>query len=306
MEVRSGAGGSVCSTGAMLSTDGRDGAGDVLGDITRREDDQFGGDGKAQGETPVENRPLLGSGNSVRTLPSVHIRNRLVDVSSHGPDAAEQCKERGRLLHEHACVENLHNKQAEICADVVQLFCTLPRVTDPVNLRLKALRLSAKPKLTIRGMADELGIGYSRYSYFEDPKRYKKSELPLDLTRQIAAVLARYGVDPTTVLSLAGLSGEEAQPDVREIKAAKPKLQFFTAQVLLPSEGALAAMLEPLLALIPPEASRAEAARILAQRLPAGFAAIGPGVIEVDSDEEPAGAALPPIPATEHHEQSRR
>jgi len=171
-----------------------------------------------------------------------------------------------------------------------------------VNLRLKRLRLAANPKLTIRAMADELGIGFSRYSYFEDPKRFKKRALPLDLVRQIAAVLSRRGVDAAEVMKLAGLTDNEAGPEAREINAARPKVHFFTAQVALPSEAALAAMLEPIMALVPRDASPAEAARILARRLPAGLAAIGPAVIELETDAEPARAEPPPVPATGHRE----
>jgi hypothetical protein len=48
-------------------------------------------------------------------------------------------------------------------------------VTASINTRLKELRKAAVPALTIRGMADELGIGHSRYAYFEDPKRFKSA-----------------------------------------------------------------------------------------------------------------------------------
>ncbi|WP_288806304.1 XRE family transcriptional regulator [uncultured Novosphingobium sp.] len=181
---------------------------------------------------------------------------------------------------------------------VFQNFAHGSPMKSHVGDRLKELRLSAVPKLTIRKMAEELGITFPRYVYFEDSKRYKKSELPLDLTRQIAEVLSRYGVDPAEVMKLAGLGDEEAQPEARKIEAARPQVQYFTVQAVMPSEAALAAMFETLLALIPPEATRAEAARILAQRLPTGFAAIGPGVVELSSDEEIEGASLLPTHAT--------
>jgi hypothetical protein len=155
-----------------------------------------------------------------------------------------------------------------------------------VSERLKELRVSAVPRLSIRKMAEELGITFPRYVYFEDPKRFKKRELPLDLTRQIADVLSRYGVDTLEVMKLAGLSDAEAEPEVRDIEAAQPKRHWISLPVCLPSEAALAAMFETLLALIPEDATRAEAARILAQRLPTGFAAIGPDVYEEGSDEE--------------------
>ena len=287
----------------MLSTNG---ANDNVGNVAGRVDHQFGGDGETEGDTPFEHMRLLDRWDTVGTFPSVDVGGRFVEFPSHRSDTAEECKDRDRLLHEQPCAKNLHKAQAKICADVVQVFRTVPSVTESVNIRLKNLRLSAKPKLTIRGMAEELGIGYSRYSYFEDPKRYKKTGLPLDLTRQIAAVLARYEVDPSEVMLLAGLTETEAEPEVREIEAQKPQPQYFTAQVLLPSENALAAMLEPLLAMIPEEATLAEAARMLARRLPGGFAAIGPAVLEIERDEEPEHASHLPTHAAHHPERPWR
>ncbi|MYL96416.1 hypothetical protein GR702_01330 [Novosphingobium sp. FGD1] len=174
-----------------------------------------------------------------------------------------------------------------------QISARHAQMTKSVPERLKELRISAVPRLSIRKMAEELGVTFPRYVYFEDSKRFKKRELPLEFTRQIADVLSRYGVDPMEVMKLAGLSEAEAEPEVREIEAAQPKRHWINLPVCLPSEAALAAMFETLLALIPEDATRAEAARILAQRLPTGFAAIGPDVYEEGSDEEPV-PALPP------------
>lgn len=129
-------------------------------------------------------------------------------------------------------------------------------------------------------MAEELGIGYSRYAYFEDEKRYKKATLPLEMTRAIADVLARHGLDAAEVMALAGLKDVEAEPEARKIEAAKPSVQFVSLPVMLPSEDALADMFETLLALVPENATRTEAARILAQRLPSGFAGIGPVAVD--------------------------
>ncbi|PNU04297.1 hypothetical protein A8V01_21245 [Novosphingobium guangzhouense] len=152
-------------------------------------------------------------------------------------------------------------------------------------------------------MAEELGIGHSRYAYFEDPKRFKKRELPLDLTRQIAAVLSRRGVEPADVMALAGLSDAEAEPEARAVEAARPAVTYFTVQAVMPSEAALAAMFETLLALIPAEASRAEAARILAQQLPVGFGAIGPAVIDAEMGATRPLGGHPPADAKDDRGQ---
>ncbi|MCW2419701.1 helix-turn-helix domain-containing protein [Sphingobium sp. B8D3C] len=151
---------------------------------------------------------------------------------------------------------------------------------ESIATRLKALRKSAVPPLTVRGIAEALGMPFGTYSSYETPSRYKKGELPLDLTRRIAAVLARHNVDPAEVMKLAGLNEGEVEPEARAIEAAKPLVQYVTMAVALPSEDALADMFQSLLALVPADATKAEAARILAQRLPAGFAAIGPVALD--------------------------
>jgi len=122
-------------------------------------------------------------------------------------------------------------------------------------------------------MAAALELPLGTYSAYES-SRYKKPTLPLELTRKIASVLADYGVDPAEVMQLAGLSDTEAQPEAHAIEAAKPDVQFVTMAVALPSEAALTEMFQSLLSVVPEGASRAETARILAQRLPSGFAAI--------------------------------
>lgn len=162
--------------------------------------------------------------------------------------------------------------------------------------RLKELRKSAVPRLTVRGIADELGIPFGTYSNYESP-RYKKRSLPLDLTRRIAAILAQHRVDPSEVMKLAGLSAQEVEPEAREIEAQRPTIQFVSFPVALPSEVALRDMFESLLSLVPQGATRAETAQILARRLPAGFAGIGPFTVDQTSaaydaklDGEAAGA----------------
>lgn len=78
----------------------------------------------------------------------------------------------------------------------------------PVTARLKALRLRAQPSLSVRKMAEELGVPASTYAAYEDPAKFKKPILPLQLTKQIAGVLTERGIDVCEVLELAGLSGE--------------------------------------------------------------------------------------------------
>lgn len=164
-------------------------------------------------------------------------------------------------------------------------------------IRLKELRLTAVPPLSLRSASEKLGMGHTTYARYENPNTYKKPYLPIELTRKIAAVLADHGVDPTEVMKLAGLEEAEAAPEAQKIDAARPAVQFVTLPVALPSEAALSDMFESLLALVPPDASRAEAARILAQRLPSGFAAIGPVVLDPRNNQEIADATTPPSSA---------
>lgn len=172
----------------------------------------------------------------------------------------------------------------------------------PVGPKLKSLRLQAKPAITIRRMAEELDIGYSRYAYFEDEKRYKKASLPIDLTRAVADVLGRRGVDPAEVMKLAGLTNSEAEPEAREIESQRPAYISITLPVVLPSEVALRDMFRSLLVLVPEGASKDEAAEILARRLPAGLAAIGPLSLDQASVASLAGGIAVPPPATDRPE----
>lgn len=170
----------------------------------------------------------------------------------------------------------------------------------PVGTKLKELRLRAKPSLSIRKIADELEIPHASYQFYEREGGYKKPYLPLDFTRRVAAILAQHGVDPAEVMKLAGLEDAEAAPEAQKIEAAQPPVQFINLPVMLPSEAALADMFETLLALIPADATRAEAARILAQRLPTGFAAIGPVAPVHGMVHWPEAAAATRSPATDH------
>jgi hypothetical protein len=171
--------------------------------------------------------------------------------------------------------------------------------------KLKELRLSAVPPISIRKMAEEAGIGFPRYSYFEDPKRYKKRELPIDVTRQIAAVLSQRGVDPAEVMLLAGLNETEAEPEGRAVEAARPAIQYVSLQVALPSEAALREMFAKLLVLVPEGASRDETAEILARWLPSGFAGIGPYLPDPGAASSPASDVPLRSVATDDHESPR-
>ncbi len=166
-----------------------------------------------------------------------------------------------------------------------------------VGPSLKKLRLATVPRLSIRQVAEKLGLGHSSYAFYENPNAYKKPHLPIDFARRVARVFAEYGVEPTDVMKLAGLTGGEAGPEAREIEAARPTTQFVSMTVALPSEAALRDMFRSILVLVPEGASKDEAADILARRLPAGLASIGPLALDPGTDESLGVGEAPPAPA---------
>lgn len=171
-----------------------------------------------------------------------------------------------------------------------------------VGPKLKELRGRTKPRISSRRAADLLGIGHSRYAFYENPNTYKKPYLPLELARQIGAAFADYGIDPSEVMALAGLTETEAEPEAREIESNRPAFISITLPVVLPSEVALRDMFRSLLVLVPEGASKDEAAEILARRLPAGLAAIGPLSLDQASVASLANGAAAQSPATDRPE----
>lgn len=170
---------------------------------------------------------------------------------------------------------------------------------EKVATRLKELRKSAVPRLTVRALADALGMPHGSYARYESAYDYKKPHLPIEFARKVAGVLSAYGVDPGEVMKLAGLTEDEAEPEVAAIEAARPQVQYVSLQLALPSEAALRDMFRSLLVLIPEGASLDEAAEILARRLPTGIAAIGPVLLDAMSAALPAGGTIPQDPATD-------
>lgn len=172
----------------------------------------------------------------------------------------------------------------------------------PVGPTLKLLREATVPRLSIRGAAEKLEMGYSSYNFYENPNTYKKPHLPIDFARKVAAVFSEHGVDPAEVMKLAGLTDSEAEPEAREIESQRPAFISITLPVVLPSEVALRDMFRSLLVLVPEGATKDEAADILARRLPAGLAACGPLALDQASVASLAGGANPQSPATDRPE----
>ncbi len=147
-----------------------------------------------------------------------------------------------------------------------------------VTTRLREHRKAAN--LSVRALAELLGMPLGTYARYESESGYKKPFLPLDFTRKVAAVLAEHNVDPAEVMKLAGLNADEAAPEAQQIEDSRPQVQFVSLQLALPNEAALRDMFRSMLVLAPPGATLDEFAEILARRLPAGLAAIGPVVLD--------------------------
>jgi transcriptional regulator with XRE-family HTH domain len=77
---------------------------------------------------------------------------------------------------------------------------------------LKRLRMRAKPRISVRAIAELLGMSPPTYHRYESEKGFKQRYLPMDLARKIARVLADRGVNPDDVLRLAGIQEGEGTP----------------------------------------------------------------------------------------------
>jgi hypothetical protein len=150
-----------------------------------------------------------------------------------------------------------------------------PYLMEIAAIRLKRLRESTTPKLSVRKMAEYLDMPASSYAFYEDPKKFKKRYLPVELAKSLTEPLTGYGVDMWDVLALAGLE-EAAHPPGDDVASTTPSegtaLQLVTMQVALPSEDALTRMFEGLLLPLDRNLTTGELARMLAQRLPTAFA----------------------------------
>lgn len=75
-------------------------------------------------------------------------------------------------------------------------------VTD----QLRALR--EKSGLTVRGLADKLGMPPSSYAAYESPAKFKKKHLPVEFAHRLADQFELVGIDRKEVLTLAGVGSD--------------------------------------------------------------------------------------------------
>lgn len=74
---------------------------------------------------------------------------------------------------------------------------------ETVNSQLKRLREEAG--LSLRALAEAIGMPTTSYAAYEDIKKFKKRYLPLDLAQKIAVALSEHNIEPDRVLTLAGM-----------------------------------------------------------------------------------------------------
>lgn len=77
-----------------------------------------------------------------------------------------------------------------------------------VPLRLKALREASG--LSIRALADRLGMSSSGYAHYENPARFKDQFLPMHLARDLLRIISPLGVSADQILALAGSTAQAA------------------------------------------------------------------------------------------------
>jgi hypothetical protein len=138
--------------------------------------------------------------------------------------------------------------------------------------KLRQIRESLPSALGPREAARRMGKPDTpnAYSYYES-KQFTRETLPLDKAREIAAIFADFGGDPSEVLALAGLAGNDAEAEVKAIQDDRPQIVTITMPVVLPSAVDLTVMFGGLLEAAGRLDLADELAPQLAQRFPAAL-----------------------------------
>lgn len=121
--------------------------------------------------------------------------------------SAAEAVEKGFTVHGEALCDSIAHIATTFSYRQRASFSACGRMTS-IALQLKALRSRTQPKLSSRAVADALGIPGSSYASYEDPKKFKKPILPLDLAKKLADLFEPRGVPKSETLALAGLTGE--------------------------------------------------------------------------------------------------
>lgn len=133
-------------------------------------------------------------------------------MACHLSRATERIKEIGVIDHGRDLCDSFAHNATNFSHCIRANFSQHRRMVDlpPVTERLKRLREATEPRLTVRATADALGIPSSTYAAYEDPKKFKKPNLPITISKEIAKLFSAHGVAASEVLALAGLNAEGA------------------------------------------------------------------------------------------------
>lgn len=170
-----------------------------------RENDVISSHLDARGGGPLNNERLLVSGDAPGILPTLDSGRGFADHFSHFANAAEASEQGGVGFHGSTVYDNIVQYATIISHRQCSNFSRKGGV-ETLNARLKALRMESG--LSVRALANGLGMPPSTYSAYEDPAKFKKPILPLDLAKKIADKLEVCGIDRGRVMELAGLTGE--------------------------------------------------------------------------------------------------
>ncbi len=101
--------------------------------------------------------------------------------------------------------------------------------------RLKELREQAG--LTMRAVSDALGWSLTRYQHYED--RFKRRFLPFELARDLEAIFVPHGVEPGSVMQLAGIEAGQNVSQRRDPVPPRQNQPVSPGQRDLPVMGAV-------------------------------------------------------------------
>lgn len=154
------------------------------------------------------------SGDTTGILPTLDSGRCFTDHLSHFPNAAEAGEQGVVGFHGSTVYDNIAHSATIISHRLCAGFSRQGGM-ETLNAKLKALRVESG--LSVRALAIGLGMPASTYAAYEDPAKFKKPILPLDLAKRIADKLEVCGVDRSKVMELAGLTG-----DFSHMSAAEP------------------------------------------------------------------------------------
>ena len=145
------------------------------------------------------------SGYALGCFPALNGGGGFAEHFSHFASAAEFGEQVGLGFHGPHLYDNIA-QQSTIISDRLCAGFSRQGFVETLNARLKALRVQSG--MSVRALAAALEVPSSTYAAYEDPAKFKKPILPLDLAKRIADVLEDRDVRRADVMALAGVTGE--------------------------------------------------------------------------------------------------